>query len=158
MLAVIGCEESYNKYCQKGEAEDEGGTGSTRMVFCFLFFLCAGCCCCQSQWSSAWWKCLYSNLGYVPNQFCSKLRPQSWCASGIDCSDYEIFPWLMYTFDFWSSNCQLDIWSHVNQTPVSTGTDTGAKCAQIILIFILIEWKSLLVSRWDFLTCKDRHN
>lgn len=38
MLAVIGCEESYNKYCQKGEAEDEGGTGSTRMVFCFLFF------------------------------------------------------------------------------------------------------------------------
>lgn len=38
MLVVIGCEESYNKYCQKGEAEDEGGTGSTRMVFCFLFF------------------------------------------------------------------------------------------------------------------------
>lgn len=38
MLAVIGCEESYNKYCQKGEAEDEGGTGSTRMVLFFGFF------------------------------------------------------------------------------------------------------------------------
>lgn len=37
MLAVIGCEKSYSKYCQKAEAEEEGGTGSTRMVF----FMCS---------------------------------------------------------------------------------------------------------------------
>lgn len=36
MLAVIGCEKSYNKYCQKGEAEEEGGTGSTRMLFFYV--------------------------------------------------------------------------------------------------------------------------